>query len=168
MARITEDALDATERAKLGSRTRDARGPARRISVDATPVVPLVALALIVGGSGVLLAPGGLPWPGNLLAVGALAIGGWLARGPGEGSLELKATLARERAELNRVLVALALRGSDGRSDVAQQQASGPPRGEQGPDGDVHPEAGRRALHAVGDDPGGGESLDPAADEGNY
>lgn len=165
MARITEDALDEVERQRLQ------RGPiVRRPAIRLAPAAPLAAVVLLVGGAIGVAASSPVLGPDLLLAVGAIAAGGWLARGGGDHSASddlrrREAALARREGELNRVLVAFALRGNDVLTELARRGIQPAPAAEpRAPDGD-DPEERRDRLVAY---PGsaGGESLEPDADAG--
>lgn len=164
--KVTEEALDAVERAKIDRRPAF-RSPAVRVASPA----PLVALALLVGGTGGVLASDPLPLAWRVLAIAAVAAGGWLARGgspdPEGHRAGLRETaLARREAELNRVLTAFALRGSDVLAELARRSVVPAPSHEP-----VAPSSnGRGERHDLvslpGARAGAGESLELDADDG--
>lgn len=170
MARITEAALDEVELRKL----RPTVSFAPRLPAIVAPSANLAALVLLVGGAGILVAPDPLPLAGRLLAIAAVAAGGWLSRGRGHdptaddlGRRDM--ALARREAQLNRVLTGFALRGSDVLVELARAGRLGPaPDEPRAPDGDDPGERrpDLRSVAGAGGHDGSGESLNLDADDG--
>ena len=172
MARITEAALDDTELKRLHA-TRPANRPTVRapaIAGVATTAIPILSLVLIVGGTGALLAPTPVPFPGVLLGIGALVLGGWFAGRvgrSGEAMAErvLGATFAERRDVIRAAVAVAALRGDDGAARRAQPAVARAAVGEYdqtGGDGGGIGRAPLRAVQSAGS--GSGESLDADAD----
>lgn len=173
MARITAEALDERERAAYRAGRRGTAEPAARPPVGGRPAGSALSLAFILGGAGAVLAPDPLPFPADVLALTAVALGGYLARPSppaGDGPLvraQLTALL-HERRELLRAALALGLRGDDGGARGADRREPGPAGGEPGPDaGDDGPAGHPGVLHVVGGtalaDPGEGLDADDEA-----
>lgn len=137
------DALPPAERQKIGSDARTGRtgvNPARIILPRWSWVL---ATVLCTAGTALIVAPPPALGPPGLLGAVLLASGAYLAgvlrapERPSEAFLEAeRARFARSEAGLNRVLVALALRGSAGGAGDGHGTPASPPEGESGgPDG---------------------------------
>lgn len=169
MARVTEASVDGRTR----RRARDQRPTLPDIGtpVRAAATSSVACVALIVGGAGAILAPAPLPFPGDVLAIGAVAVGGWLmahrpaVADPNEYVDRLTRATFAERQEVIRAALAVA---SLSGSDVAAERAHGAravaaaiqPRAA----GDDDRPAGRPDLRAVEPTRASDESLDPGAD----
>lgn len=102
--------------------------------------IQLIALGLVIGGSVAVTVTRDAPF--TVLAIASIGLGGYVlgqlhAPGrPGEREIAVeRAVLAHERADLNRVQLALALRGSDDRSGSADRGTPPGPRTEPLPSG---------------------------------
>lgn len=164
MAQVTAEALDDAQLRRL-----------RRPSATPPVVVPvasasgsILSLALLVVGAGAIVAPDPLPRPFLLLAIAAVALGGWLARGARPPTVPERAVVDRERGEVIRAALAIGLRGNDVLAGLARREgvepASRQPRPDAGDDVDDGRPAVLRSVDAFRDRPSD-ESLAPDADE---
>jgi len=174
MARITEAALDDKELRRLATPDRQRGGP-RDVGapVVRAATAPVVSLALLVGGTGAVLAPDAVPYTVTVLGAGALAVGAWLLGRNGQSRDALVAShfnaLFSERREVIRAAIAVAaLRGDDAATRragaaVARSTSDELPAavGDDGGTGRVV----LRTVPAAGHDAGESLSLDADADE---
>jgi hypothetical protein len=159
MARVTAEALDDAQLRLLAAR-RAPRLPPVRLA----PVGSFLSLALLVGGAGAIVASDLVPRPLVLLAVVAVALGGWLARGAQPPSLPERAVVDRERQDVIRAALAIGLRGNDAVVELARRERSQPATGQPREAGDDDSGPRRPGGLRVVDD-GTAESLAPDADE---
>lgn len=167
MAKVTEGAVDARQL----ERQRQPRPRARVVPASAPSVTAVGFLAV---GASASVALADLPLTARLLAIGAIAVGGYLLGRGGRDDraaddlLRIAAANAdavhRERGEVIRAALALAaISGDDRAAERARRAQRVATAVEPGEDGGDDVAARRAAVHALRDDDGG-ESLDPAAD----
>jgi hypothetical protein len=146
----------------------------RAIAGRTASLTPVVSLALLLGGAGAILAPDPLPFPGVVLAIGAVALGGFLGGrrpagldvAPSDYVERLTRATYAERQEVIRAALAVASISHDDVGDGAARRGRAvasaiQPREDGGDDG----EARRPDLRPVPGRPSFGESLSLGADD---
>lgn len=173
MARVTEASVN-DRRSRRPAASRQGPLPVRAIAGRATSLTPVVSLALLLGGAGAILAPDPLPFPAVVLAIGAVALGGYLG-GRRPAGLDVapsdylngltRATYAERQEVIRAALAVASISHDDDGAGAARRGRAVAAAVEPDEDGGDDGEAGRPDLRAIPRHTAAyNESLDAAAD----